>query len=65
MTFNKKNRKASKDVVQNTGAVGVVQVFRSRKLVAVGTAEDVEIAMEIEKESTPEKTEENKTSSKE
>ncbi len=61
--IQQKNKKTSKDVVQNTSASGVVQVFRSRKLVAVGTAEDVEIAMEIEKENTSEKTEENKTSS--
>ena len=59
------NKNASKNVVQSAGASGVVQVFRSRKLVAVGTAEDVEIAMEIEKEITPEKTEENKPSSEE
>ena len=59
------DKKSSKDIVQNAGASGVVQVFRSRKLVAVGTAEDVEIAMEIEKESTPEKTEESKPSSEE
>ncbi len=62
------SKNTSKDIVQNAGASGVVQVFRSRKLVAVGTAEDVEIAMEIEKESTPEsseKTEENKSVSEE
>ena len=59
------SKDSKKDIVQNTGASGVVQVFRSRKLVAVGTAEDVEIAMEIEKESTPEKTEESKPSSEE
>ena len=59
------NKTSSKNIVQNAGATGVVQVFKSRKLVAVGTAEDVEIAMEIEKESTPEKSEENKSSSEE
>ena len=59
------SKDSSKNIVQNAGASGVVQVFRSRKLVAVGTAEDVEIAMEIEKEITPEKTEESKPSSEE
>ena len=64
-TSPQKNKTSSKHTVQNSGSTDVVQVFRSRKLVAVGTAEDVEIAMEIEKESTPEKTDKNKSSSKE
>ena len=37
-------------VVQSAGSASVVQVFKSRKLVAAGTAEDVEIAMELESE---------------
>ena len=37
-------------VVQSAGSSSVVQVFKSRKLVAAGTAEDVEIAMEVERE---------------
>ena len=39
---------SDKEVVQSAGSAGVVEVFRSRKLVAAGTAEDVEIAMELE-----------------
>ncbi len=45
---SKKEQDVNKEVVQSAGAPGVVQVFRSRKLVAAGTAEDVEIAMELE-----------------
>ncbi len=37
-------------VVQSADASNVVQVFRNRKLVAVGTAEDVEIEMELDSE---------------
>lgn len=64
-TTPQQNKTSSKNTVQNSGTAGVVQVFRSRKLVAVGTAEDVEIAMEIEKESTPEKADKNKPLPKE
>ena len=44
-----KKSEINQEVVQSSSA-GVVQVFRSRKLVAAGTADDVEIAMEVEKE---------------
>ena len=44
---DKKTERADREVARNPGAP-VVQVFRSRKLVAAGTAEDVEIKMELE-----------------
>ena len=51
---NKETQKDSKGsdstVVQSADASNVVQVFRNRKLVAVGTAEDVEIEMELDHE---------------
>lgn len=40
----------SQNVVQSGGSATVVQVFRTRKLVAAGLAEDVEIAAEVEGE---------------
>ena len=64
---NKETKKDSKDskdsnsvVVQSADASNVVQVFRNRKLVAVGTAEDVEIEMELNREDSS--TDENKES---
>ena len=48
----KKPTDAYKNVVQSAGSPDVVQVFRSRKLVAAGTAEDVEIEMELDRETS-------------
>ena len=49
-------------VVKSAGSSSVVQVFRSRKLVAAGTAEDVEIAMELDKEESSTKANETSVS---
>lgn len=46
------NSLSKEKVIQSAGSSSVVQVFKSRKLVAAGTAEDVEIAMELENENT-------------
>lgn len=56
--------KGEEDLIQSAGSASV-QVFRARKLVAAGTAEDVEIAMEVEGETNKDDSTDDPTSSEE
>ena len=64
---NENSKKDSEDpnsvVVKSADASNVVQVFRNRKLVAVGTAEDVEIEMELDDKEDSNKEDSNNSES--